>query len=138
MAATNYYDDLISRLIGDGVPLPAVIERVAGAYLDGKPLASGKKKLTKKERDGLFWSSDVVKCCPPDAWGAEAMSLARAPSRHAAAAGWLAHVSRLDPHSPAEFRCNQVVRNLDGFHEAFAVQPADALWLDPADRVRIW
>ena len=32
MAATNYYDDLISRLIGDGVPLPAVIERVAGAY----------------------------------------------------------------------------------------------------------
>ena len=44
----------------------------------------------------------------------------------------------IDPHSPAEFRCNQVVRNLDGFHEAFGVQPTDALWLDPADRVRIW
>ncbi|WP_395727751.1 M13 family metallopeptidase [Nakamurella sp.] len=44
----------------------------------------------------------------------------------------------IDPHSPAEFRCNQVVRNLDGFHDAFAVQPTDALWLDPADRVRIW
>ena len=44
----------------------------------------------------------------------------------------------IDPHSPAEFRCNQVVRNLDGFHEAFGVEPIDALWLDPADRVRIW
>lgn len=78
MAATNYYDDLFSRLIGDGVPLPAVIERVAGAYLDGKPLPLGKKKLTKKERDILFWASDVVKGCPPDAWGGEAMSLALA------------------------------------------------------------
>jgi hypothetical protein len=73
MAATNYYDDLFSRLIGDGVPLPAVIERVAGAYLDGKPLPAGKeKKLTKRERDILFWASDVVKGCPPDAWGGEA------------------------------------------------------------------
>ena len=44
----------------------------------------------------------------------------------------------IDPHSPAEFRCNQVVRNLDVFHEAFGVRPTDALWLDPADRVRIW
>lgn len=78
MAATNYYDDLFSRLIGDGVPLPAVIERVACAYLDGKPLPVGKKKLTKKERDLLFWASDVVKGCPPDAWGGEAMSLALA------------------------------------------------------------
>ncbi|MCX4096496.1 M13 family metallopeptidase [Nocardia sp. alder85J] len=44
----------------------------------------------------------------------------------------------VDPHSPPEFRCNGVVRNLDGFHEAFAVQPGDALYLDPAERVRIW
>ena len=43
-----------------------------------------------------------------------------------------------DPHSPDEFRCNGVVRNIDAFHTAFAVQPGDALWLDPADRVRIW
>ncbi len=78
MAATNYYDDLFSRLIGDGVPLPAVIERAAGAYLDGKPLPVGKRKLTKKERDILFWGSDVVKGCPPDAWGGEAMLLALA------------------------------------------------------------
>ena len=44
----------------------------------------------------------------------------------------------IDPHSPAEFRCNQVVRNLAEFHEAFGVQEGDGLWLDPADRVRIW
>lgn len=43
-----------------------------------------------------------------------------------------------DPHSPAEFRCNQVVKNLDAFHEAFATTPGDGLWLDPAERVRIW
>ncbi len=44
----------------------------------------------------------------------------------------------IDPHSPAEFRCNGVVRNLDIFHEAFDVQPGDALYLAPAERVRIW
>ena len=63
--ATNYHDDLFSRLIGGGVPLPVAVERVAGAYLDGKPLLVGKRKLTKKERDSLFWSSNVVKECLP-------------------------------------------------------------------------
>jgi len=43
-----------------------------------------------------------------------------------------------DPHSPNEFRCNGVVRNVDEFYEAFDVQPGDALYLDPAERVRIW
>ena len=44
----------------------------------------------------------------------------------------------VDPHSPPEFRCNGVVRNLDSFHEAFDVKPGDALYLDPEQRVRIW
>ncbi|SFK33117.1 M13 family metallopeptidase [Cellulomonas sp. KH9] len=44
----------------------------------------------------------------------------------------------VDPHAPDEFRCNGVVRNIDEFYTAFDVQPSDALWLDPADRVRIW
>jgi len=44
----------------------------------------------------------------------------------------------IDPHSPAEFRCNQVVRNLDEFYAAFDVREGDGLWLAPADRVRIW
>ncbi len=43
-----------------------------------------------------------------------------------------------DPHSPNEFRCNQVVRNLDEFYEAFGVGAPDDLWLEPAARVRIW
>ena len=44
----------------------------------------------------------------------------------------------IDPHSPPEFRANQVVRNLDEFYRAFEVTASDALWLDPAGRVRIW
>ena len=44
----------------------------------------------------------------------------------------------IDPHSPNEFRCNQIVRNLDAFHEAYATTPSDALWLDEDQRVSIW
>lgn len=44
----------------------------------------------------------------------------------------------VDPHSPPEFRCNQVVRNIDAFYHAFNVGPEDALWLDPDQRVTIW
>lgn len=43
-----------------------------------------------------------------------------------------------DPHAPAEFRCNQVVRNLDAFHATFGVTETDELWLDPGERVTIW
>ena len=44
----------------------------------------------------------------------------------------------IDPHSPNEFRCNQIVRNLDAFYEAFDVTPDDQLWLEPDARVAIW
>jgi putative endopeptidase len=43
-----------------------------------------------------------------------------------------------DPHSPSEFRVNGVVRNFDEWYEAFDVQPTDALYLPPEDRIRIW
>ena len=43
-----------------------------------------------------------------------------------------------DPHSPDEFRCNQVVRNLDEFYRAFNVKESDALYLPENERVRIW
>jgi putative endopeptidase len=43
-----------------------------------------------------------------------------------------------DPHSPPEFRCNQVVRNLEVFYEAFSLGESDALWLPPQERVTIW
>ncbi len=44
----------------------------------------------------------------------------------------------VDPHSPPEFRCNGVVRNIDSFYEAFGVNEGDALFLEPTRRVRIW
>lgn len=44
----------------------------------------------------------------------------------------------LDPHSPNEFRCNAVVKNLDVFHESFGTAEGDELWLNPEDRVKIW
>jgi len=44
----------------------------------------------------------------------------------------------IDPHSPPEFRCNGVVRNMDAFYEAFDVSESDELYLEPERRVRIW
>ena len=41
-----------------------------------------------------------------------------------------------DPHSPDELRCNQIVRNLDEFYDAFDVKENDALYL--SKRVKIW
>jgi putative endopeptidase len=43
-----------------------------------------------------------------------------------------------DPHSPAEFRCNQILKNFTPFYEAFGVTDKDALWLDEQSRVQIW
>lgn len=43
-----------------------------------------------------------------------------------------------DPHSPDEFRTNQVVRNMNAFYDAFGVGTGDALYLDSKDRVIIW
>lgn len=42
-----------------------------------------------------------------------------------------------DPHSPSEQRA-AVVRNLDPWYAAFHPNPADALYLAPERRVRIW
>lgn len=43
-----------------------------------------------------------------------------------------------DPHSPNEFRTNEIARNLDAFHEAFGTTEQDGMWLAPAERVSIW
>ena len=43
-----------------------------------------------------------------------------------------------DPHSPAEFRCNQVVKNIDVYYEAFGVTESDEMYLAPDKRVVIW
>jgi predicted metalloendopeptidase len=43
-----------------------------------------------------------------------------------------------DPHSPSEYRCNGVVRNMPQFEAAFEVKPGDKLYLPPGEQVRIW
>ncbi|MFH6890492.1 M13 family metallopeptidase [Corynebacterium aurimucosum] len=40
----------------------------------------------------------------------------------------------IDPHSPAEFRCNIIAENIDEFYEAFDVEGG----LAPEERVTIW
>ncbi len=42
------------------------------------------------------------------------------------------------PHSPGMYRANGPVRNMDAWYAAFNVQPGDALYLAPEDRVTIW
>jgi len=49
-----------------------------------------------------------------------------------------ARLLQIDPHSPTEFRCNQVVKNIDVFYDTFGVTERDAMYLDPAERVSIW
>jgi predicted metalloendopeptidase len=43
-----------------------------------------------------------------------------------------------DPHSPAQYRVNGVVRNIDAWYEAFGVAPNDKLFVPSDQRVRIW
>ena len=43
-----------------------------------------------------------------------------------------------DPHSPDEFRCNQIVANLDEFYQAFGVSENDKHFMKADERVRIW
>jgi putative endopeptidase len=43
-----------------------------------------------------------------------------------------------DPHSPAEFRCNQILKNFTPFYQEFGVTDKDALWLEEQSRVQIW
>ena len=43
-----------------------------------------------------------------------------------------------DPHSPDEFRCNQIVANLSEFYDAFAVKQSDKHFMPEGQRVRIW
>ncbi|GAB2688704.1 M13 family metallopeptidase [Nocardia thraciensis] len=42
-----------------------------------------------------------------------------------------------DTHSPNEFRCNQVVRNLREFYDTFGVREGDELFLPPDQRVTL-
>ncbi|MCP3729325.1 M13 family metallopeptidase [Sphingomonas sp. MG17] len=43
-----------------------------------------------------------------------------------------------DTHSPAKYRVNGIVRNVDAWYAAFDVKPGDKLYLPPEQRVKIW
>jgi endothelin-converting enzyme/putative endopeptidase len=43
-----------------------------------------------------------------------------------------------DEHSPASYRVNGVVRNMDAWYKAFNVQPGDKMYLPPEKRVKVW
>ena len=45
---------------------------------------------------------------------------------------------KIDVHSPEIFRVNGTLPNIDGFYEAFNVQPGDLMYRDVDQRVTIW
>ena len=45
---------------------------------------------------------------------------------------------RTDPHAPAEFRTRVPLSNFQPFYDAFHVQPGDAMYRKPEERVEVW
>ncbi|HWJ05952.1 MAG TPA: M13-type metalloendopeptidase [Steroidobacteraceae bacterium] len=45
---------------------------------------------------------------------------------------------KTDPHSPSEYRCNGILRNMPAFTQAFDVKAGDGMFLPADQRVRIW
>ncbi|MEH6569288.1 MAG: M13 family metallopeptidase [Halioglobus sp.] len=45
---------------------------------------------------------------------------------------------KTDVHSPEIFRVNGTLSNIDGFYDAFDIQPGDLLYRPPGARVEIW
>ncbi len=43
-----------------------------------------------------------------------------------------------DPHSPAVARALMPIQNMDEFYAAFDIQPGDAMYLPPEERIVIW
>jgi putative endopeptidase len=50
----------------------------------------------------------------------------------------LLNLIKTNPHSPGQYRANGPVRNFDPWYAAFDIQPGDALYLPPEQRVRVW
>ena len=51
---------------------------------------------------------------------------------------YLRQLLQVDSHSPGEYRANGPVSHLPAFYDAFDVQPGDALYLAPEDRIDLW
>jgi len=50
----------------------------------------------------------------------------------------LVNLIKSNPHSPAMYRINGPLRNIDAWYRAFDVKPGDKLYVAPEKRVRIW
>ena len=48
------------------------------------------------------------------------------------------YAAGIDVHSEDKLRVNRVVVNCDEFYEAFGITEKDGMWVDPAERVKIW
>ncbi|MCQ9343525.1 M13 family metallopeptidase [Corynebacterium kozikiae] len=44
----------------------------------------------------------------------------------------------MDPHSPAEFRCNVIAANIAEFYQAFEVPEDSEMFIEPSERITIW
>jgi putative endopeptidase len=119
------YEPLPGMHINGGLTLGENIADLAGlriaydAYklsLDGKeaPVIDG---LTGDQRFFLAYAASWKSLCRPE-------------------------IQRLllqsDVHSPAKYRVNGIVRNMDEWYDAFDVKEGDALYLRPEDRIRVW
>lgn len=98
-------------------------------------LSEGKKADTQKELEDSLASSPVIDGhTAAQRFFHNYALIWRGVVRNELAEQYLA----IDPHSPAEFRTNGIVRNVDAFYAAYDVKPGDKMWLDPDKRVRIW
>ncbi|WP_297850882.1 M13 family metallopeptidase [uncultured Corynebacterium sp.] len=110
IAVVAYKNYLKEHQLDDGPALPFEADG-ASAELEGK-------EFTGLQRLFLAWSR---------VW--------RTAIRPEMAEQYLA----IDPHSPAEFRCNVIAGNISEFYEAFPdVDEHSAMWVAPEDRVVIW
>jgi putative endopeptidase len=50
----------------------------------------------------------------------------------------LVNLIKSNPHSPAMYRINGPLRNLNEWYDAFGVKPGDRMYMAPEERVRIW
>lgn len=52
--------------------------------------------------------------------------------------GWLRQVLVSDAHPTGMYRMNAPMKHEAGFYQTFGIVAGDPLWLDPADRLRLW
>ncbi|WP_034619755.1 M13 family metallopeptidase [Chitinibacter tainanensis] len=51
---------------------------------------------------------------------------------------WLKQSLATDPHPPGNYRSYAPAQHLDAFYQAFNIQPGDPMWLNEADRAKVW